>query len=106
MGSRGSLRVSNGVIAAAWHTFDFLSLLSVLRSSPPPLLLPHITDEVLVYKLTVDRAGLGWAGERVGVTCHFPKRRRRQFFSSFPTTRNYRTVVNDCLRIVGVMTGT
>lgn len=62
MGSRGSLRVSNGVIAAAWHTFDFLSLLSVLRSSPPPLLVPHMTDEVLVYKLTVGRAGLGWAG--------------------------------------------
>lgn len=36
MGSRGSLRVSNGVIASAWHTFDFLSLLSVLRSSLPP----------------------------------------------------------------------
>lgn len=62
MGSRGSLRVSNGVIASAWHTFDFLSLLSVLRSSPPPLLVPHVTDEVLVYKLTEGRGGPGWAG--------------------------------------------
>lgn len=95
MGSRGSLRVSNGVIASAWHTFDFLSLLSVLRSSPPPLLVPHMTDEVLVYKLI--KGQVGRAGERVG---------RCQFFSSFPTTRNHRTVVNDCLRSVGVMTGT
>lgn len=60
MGSRGSLRVSNGVIASAWHTFDFLSLLSVFRSSPSPLLVPHMTDKVLVYKLTKGR--MGWAG--------------------------------------------
>lgn len=87
MGSRGSLRVSNGVIAAAWHTFDFLSLLSVLRSSPPPLLLPHMTDEVLVYKLMVGRvgrAGLGWGeggcyfvisqrGEGVSFSIAFPQ---------------------------------
>ncbi|KAH0509353.1 Leucine-rich repeat flightless-interacting protein 1 [Microtus ochrogaster] len=68
VGSRGSLRVSNGVIASAWHTFDFLSLLSVLRSSTPPLLVPYITDEVLVYKLTkgrVGRAGLGWGEGQV-----------------------------------------
>lgn len=74
MGSRGSLRVSNGVIASAWHTFDFLSLLSVLRSPPPPLLVPHMTDEVLVYKLTegrVGQAGLGW-GEG-GCYLSFPK---------------------------------
>lgn len=78
MGSRGSLRVSNGVIAAAWHTFDFLSLLSVLRSSPPPLLDPHMTDEVLVYKLTVGRAGLGW-GEG-GCYLSFPKEEKASVF--------------------------